>query len=108
MTMARQATRPRVDAALRDAALTFVASRLLVWLIAVVAAAVASPDAGSSALAFDRPELTHPFGAGLDSLFAPLARWDSVWYLGIAHGGYDGAGTAFFPLYPLLVRTLAP
>src|SRR3954462_694982 len=110
MTMARQAIarRPRLDAAMRDALLAFLASRLLVWLVAVVAAAVASPDGGQSALSFDRPELTHPYGAALDSLFAPLARWDAVWYLGIAHGGYDGMSTAFFPLYPLLVRGITP
>src|SRR3954468_19784170 len=109
MTMAGQAIEtPRVDAALRDALTAFLASRLLVWIAGVVAAAIVSPDGGQSALSFDRPDLTHPFGAGLDSLFAPLARWDSVWYLGIAHGGYDGTSTAFFPLYPLLVRGLAP
>src|SRR3954470_4949637 len=109
MTMAGQAIqRSRVDAALRDALTAFLASRLLVWLVGVVAAAIVSPDGGQSALSFDRPELTHPYGATLDSLFAPLARWDSVWYLGIAHAGYDGASTAFFPLYPLLVRALAP
>src|SRR3954452_10203486 len=109
MTMAGQAIqRSRVDAALRDALTAFLASRLLVWIVGVVAAAIVSPDGGQSALSFDRPDLTHPFGAGLDSLFAPLARWDSVWYLGIAHGGYDGASTAFFPVYPLLVRALAP
>src|SRR4051794_1517892 len=115
--MGRQAiARPRVDtalgrkraSALRDAAVALVASRLLVWVAAVVAAAVARPDSGASAQAFDRPELTHPFGPALDALFAPLARWDAVWYLGIAHSGYDGASTAFFPLYPLLVRGLAP
>jgi hypothetical protein len=111
--MGREAiARPRLGAdridALRDAAIALAASRLLVWLAAVVAAAVANPDAGQSALSFDRPELTHPFGGTLDSVFAPLARWDSVWYLGIAHGGYDGMSTAFFPLYPLLVRGLAP
>jgi hypothetical protein len=93
---------------LRDAAIVFLASRAFVWLVAAVAAAIASPDSGHSAAAFDRPDLTHPFGAPLDSLFAPLARWDSAWYLGIAHGGYDATSTAFFPLYPLLVRILAP
>lgn len=113
MTIGAEAiARPLLDtgrrAAIRDAALAFLASRALVWLVAVVAAAVVSPDSGHSALAFDRPELTHPFGGGLDALFAPLARWDSVWYLSIAHSGYGGAGTAFFPLYPLLVRGLAP
>ena len=96
-------TAPR--AALRDALLALVASRALVWVVAVVAAAVAPPEGGPSALAFDRPGLTHPLGAA----FSALARWDSTWYLGIAHSGYaGGADTAFFPLYPLLVRGLAP
>ena len=41
-------------------------------------------------------------------LASPFARWDSVWYLAIAQGGYDhqAARTAFFPLYPLLTRGL--
>ncbi len=97
-----------MDAALRETAVTFLVSRALVWIVAVVAAGVTGPDGSRSALSFDSPALTHPFGVALDSLFAPLARWDSVWYLGIAHGGYDGASSAFFPLYPLLVRALAP
>ena len=59
---------------------------------------------------FDAPALTHPFGEGADALLSPLARWDSVWYLAIADSGYPDdatARTAFFPLYPLLVRGLA-
>jgi hypothetical protein len=112
MTVREAIARPRLAeaerAAVRDTLVALVASRLLVWLVAVVAAAVASPDAGESARAFDAPGLTHPYGGGVDDLFAPLARWDAVWYLSIAHHGYDGASTAFFPLYPLLVRALAP
>ena len=54
---------------------------------------------------FDPAGLTTPFGATGDVLAAPLGRWDSVWFLAIADGGYDdGAREAFFPLYPLLVR----
>lgn len=54
---------------------------------------------------FDPGALTAPFGHGGDLLAAPFARWDSVWYLAIADGGYGGgAREAFFPLYPLLVR----
>lgn len=35
-------------------------------------------------------------------------RWDALWYLGIAQHGYTSAqATAFFPLYPLLVRGAA-
>ncbi len=105
--MGRQAIqRPRLDAAVRDALIAFVVSRAFVWVVAVLAVAVLGADA-SSASAFGRPELTHPFGEPLDTLFSPLARWDSVWYLGIAHDGYAGSSTAFFPLYPLLVRALA-
>ena len=64
-------------------------------------------DGSANAARFDDESVTHPLGAFGDILFSPLARWDSVWYLGIAHDGYDGgADTAFFPLYPLLVRTL--
>lgn len=43
-------------------------------------------------------------------LLGPWLRWDACWYLRIASVGYsptDGT-TAFFPLYPLLVRWLGP
>jgi Mannosyltransferase (PIG-V) len=54
--------------------------------------------------------LTSPLGGFGDLIASPLARWDSVWYLSIAGGGYDGADSprhAFFPLYPLLARGIA-
>jgi hypothetical protein len=94
-------------AALRAAGRTFLWTRLMVWGIAVAAAAVVGADAGN-AHNFDNPALTHPIGGLGDALLSPLARWDTTWYLGIAHSGYDGPSTAFFPLYPLLVRGLAP
>jgi hypothetical protein len=55
---------------------------------------------------FDPTRLTTPFGYFGNLLAAPFARWDSVWYLAIASGGYDHqpARTAFFPLYPLVLR----
>jgi hypothetical protein len=93
--------------ALRAAGTTLMWTRLVVWAIAIAAAAVVGADPGN-AHNFDQPALTHPFGGLGDSLLSPLARWDSTWYLGIAHSGYDGPGTAFFPLYPLLLRALAP
>jgi hypothetical protein len=93
--------------ALRAAGWTLLWSRLAVAIVAVVAAAVLGVHADNAA-SFDVPALTHPLGAGGDFLLSPLARWDSTWYLGIAADGYSGASSAFFPLYPLLVRALAP
>ena len=56
---------------------------------------------------FDDPALTHPFGGVAEDVLSPLARWDAAWYLDIADDGYaGGVDTAFFPLYPLLVRAL--
>ncbi len=42
------------------------------------------------------------------SLLGVWAHWDGYWYLSIATLGYEGRSisTAFFPLYPLLVRAL--
>ncbi|MDP1849151.1 MAG: mannosyltransferase family protein [Solirubrobacteraceae bacterium] len=91
------------DAALADAWRALWVSRLLVWASAIAAVLIfgLSDRAGD----FDPAGLTVPFGATGDVLAAPLGRWDSVWFLAIAQDGYDdGARTAFFPLYPLLVR----
>jgi Mannosyltransferase (PIG-V) len=92
-------------AAVADAWRALWSSRLVVW--ACGALAVALWGISSRADVFDPASLTRPFGPGGDALAASLGRWDSVWYLAIAHDGYPGAGgarTAFFPLYPMLVR----
>ncbi len=61
-----------------------------------------------------RPGVTGGFGWLGDLLAAPAARWDSAWYLVIAHygyrpdlGAYTSSRTAFFPLYPLGLRAIA-
>jgi len=86
-------------------------SRLLVWLVGVGAAAIFG--LGSSRNAYDPPHITGGFGWLGDLLAAPAARWDSAWYLVIAHFGYRpelGAATsarmAYFPLYPLAMRAI--
>jgi hypothetical protein len=99
--------RPERAAGLRSAGFALLWSRALVGVIAIGAAAIAGTDT-LNARSFDQPALTHPFGGAGDFLLSPLARWDAVWYLDIAHSGYAGSSTAFFPLYPLLVRGLAP
>ncbi len=103
-------TSPRVRlgdrTALRVAWQALWSSRLVVLFSGVLA--VLSFGKASDWEAFDPVRLTSPFGYFGNLLAAPVARWDSVWYLAIARGGYDheAARTAFFPLYPLVVRGL--
>lgn len=79
-------------------------SRLVVLASGVLA--VLSFGRAPNTEGFDPSGLTAPFGYFGNLLAAPFARWDSVWYLAIAHGGYahQPARTAFFPLYPLVLR----
>ncbi len=81
-----------------------IGSRLLVWAAALAAIAIF----GRNTLAItinDPGGVTQPFHAAWANLLAaPAARWDSFWYLQIAHAGYySRASSAFFPLYPLLI-----
>jgi Mannosyltransferase (PIG-V) len=99
----------RASEAFRAALRVGLSTRLAVLLVAVFAALSFGPASGGlareNADKFDDPALTHAIA---DPLLAPLARWDSVWYLRIAESGYgeSSASAAFFPLYPLLVRGL--
>jgi Mannosyltransferase (PIG-V) len=103
--MAGQASESSVaaDASVADAWRALWVSRAIVWAAGLAALAVWGID-GANAGAFDPEGLTRPFGGVGDDLVAPGARWDAVWFLQIAEGGYDGDRAAFFPLYPLLVR----
>jgi hypothetical protein len=97
----------RDSEAFRAAVRIGLSSRLAVFLVAIFAALSFGPASGGlareNAHKFDEPALTHALA---DPLLAPLARWDSVWYLRIADSGYADSSprAAFFPLYPLLVR----
>jgi hypothetical protein len=64
--------------------------------------------APGAASVYDPSGLTTPFGYLPNAIVAPMARWDSVWYLTIARYGYQHVyeRTAFFPLYPLLIHLL--
>ncbi|MFL5822554.1 MAG: mannosyltransferase family protein [Solirubrobacteraceae bacterium] len=79
-------------------------SRLVVLCSGMLAVLSFGRAPGSAA--FDPLRLTAPFGYFGNLLVAPFARWDSVWYLTIAHGGYghELARAEFFPLYPLGMR----
>jgi hypothetical protein len=107
VTLVRAGARERArgDTAVADATVALLVSRLVVW--AAGAGAAALFGLGARVTLFDPGAVTRPFGPVGNALVAPLARWDSVWYLAIANDGYpadDPRRTAFFPLYPLLVR----
>lgn len=99
-------------AAARDTWRALWVSRLLVLVAGV--GTVARLGFGPVRGAFDPPGVTRGLGWLGDLLAAPVARWDSVWYLVIAHYGYrpelgvyTSARDAFFPLYPLGLRALS-
>jgi hypothetical protein len=81
-------------------------SRVVVFFSGVLAVLAFRRAPGTRG--FDPANLTAPFGYFGNLLAAPFARWDSVWYLAIAQGGYghQKSRTAFFPLYPLMLRGL--
>jgi hypothetical protein len=102
---------PARVAAVRDSWRALWASRLLIWVAGV--GTLATYGFGPVRHAFNPPGLTRGFGWLGDLLAAPAARWDASWYLVIAHYGYRpdlGAFTssrdAFFPLYPMGLRTV--
>jgi hypothetical protein len=84
---------------LRDAWTALWTSRVLVWISGMGAVWIWGVSA--RAPGFD------PAGLGAATWTAPAVRWDAIWFVAIAHGGYDdGPTAAFFPLYPLALRVL--
>jgi len=110
---ARLRADPARMAAVRDCWRALWISRLIV--LAAGVGAVAVFGVGRARSAFDPAGVTSGFGWLGNLLVAPVARWDAVWYLVIAHYGYrpqlaafgTGSRAAFFPLYPLGVRALS-
>jgi hypothetical protein len=92
--------------ALRPVAGVFLWSRATIWAVALFALLAFEPNRSLSptALRSMNPALTHDLGYWTDV----WARWDSVWFLQIAHSGYGVSpqASAFYPLYPALVGVL--
>ena len=86
----------------RDAVEIFVWTRAGIWLAAIFAVTLFDPVANAFQVPMDpRWDIDIGWGIGLWS------RWDSAWFLDVAEDGYVTTDhTAFFPLYPLLVKLL--
>lgn len=91
--------------ALRASALPFAASRIGVLAVGLIAAVT---------IGYDPPPTDESvWRVAADPVRNLLARWDAYWYLDIATRGYRWNGNpleqqnvVFFPLYPLLMRTV--
>ncbi len=103
------------DPVIRRLVVLFVVTRLALLAAGLAGHAVLPPG---KAVVGENLSLERQVPVALDI----WARWDSEWYLLIAERGYDASGefsnvpvgyrpedtTGFFPLYPLLIRALAP
>jgi hypothetical protein len=110
--LARLRADPARMTAVRDSYRVLWSSRLLVWIAGV--GTLLTFGFGPLRHAFNPPGVTRGFGWLGDLLAAPAARWDASWYLVIAHYGYrpdlgvfTSSRAAFFPLYPLGIRTIS-
>jgi Mannosyltransferase (PIG-V) len=86
---------PALPPWLRDTLALFLASRLAILLITYV---------GYTLLLAPKYSTT---SVGVSGLLLSWDRWDALWYTSIAAYGYTAPdATAFFPLYPLLIRAV--
>ncbi len=80
---------------------TVLAIRVAYW-VAVAVSLLWAPLRGQAIPTF------RAYGSLTDLLFGSFAQWDSGWFIHIADHGYDSKqATAFFPLYPLVVRAVS-
>ncbi len=81
-------------------------SRLFILLVGFASAALVGIHEPKWAWRF--PAGAETFKDLLGALLNPWAHWDGVWYIKIARAGFSDAdgSTAFFPLFPLLLRYL--
>jgi Mannosyltransferase (PIG-V) len=86
----------------RDAVEIFLWTRGAIWLAAIFVVTLFDPVANAFQVPMDpRWDIDIGWAIGLWS------RWDSAWFLEVAKDGYVTTDhTAFFPLYPLLVKVV--
>jgi hypothetical protein len=106
----RDAERARIRDGVWYCVKVFLAMRLGLFVLAVVATAllpshVAFPHSLPAAVSVPGWP-AHEITPGAHNLFTAWERFDALWFLRIATAGYAGGdgSAAFFPLYPLAIR----
>lgn len=97
---------PTAAEAVRYCGFVFLAVRALTMLIGLVAVSLVPPLDPVGVPGWPAHPVPDP---GWHNAFTAWERFDALWFLRIADGGYglaDGSA-AFFPLYPLLTRALS-
>lgn len=99
----------------RDVLLPFVVTRIMLIIVGWLALNLFRQAAEPGAWEIDRlgrqASIRSQVGPGAYQLVNMWSRWDAGWYLGIARDGYEfkkgkPSSTAFFPLYPMLIRSM--
>ena len=86
----------------------FLIGKFFALIIAVLCAFYIAPYSPNTDLFLEAYPSTTTLDNTVRRLLAPFARWDSIYFLKIAHDGYQFEQQhAFFPLYPMLIRLLA-
>ena len=97
--------RDRIVRALTFCLLAFVGLRVAMFLIGLIGVALFPPLHAVGVPGWP----ANPPDPGWQNVFTAWERFDALWFLRIANGGYrlgDGSA-AFFPLYPLVTRGLS-
>ena len=95
----------RLRDGLRPCLLVFLAARIGLSLVSVIAVDLVDPLTPVDVPGRTAPPATSGWHNAIDA----TERQDAVWYLRLADEGWSGedASAAFFPLYPLTVRAVA-
>jgi len=105
VSVAPAGNRERTVRAIRFCLLAFIGLRLAMFLIGLLGVTLFPPlrQVGVPSWPANPPD------PGWQNMFTAWERFDALWFLRIADGGYrlgDGSA-AFFPLYPLVIRGLS-
>jgi hypothetical protein len=96
----------RTREALRYSLTVFVVARVGLFVLGVVAVGTIHGLRPVSVPGWTAPPLV---GGGWHAVFTSWERFDALWFMRIAAGGYQPAdgSAAFFPLFPLLIRAVS-
>jgi hypothetical protein len=96
----------RTREAIRYALTVFIVVRVALFLLGLMTVVVVPPITPVDVPGWPAGPLPDP---GVHNVFTAWERFDALWFLRIADGGYvDGDGSAaFFPLFPMIVRAVS-